>query len=120
MRRLERAELMLRNSQSRSPPRGCPALRKNVPTEADLFKTARFRQLQNWRRSPKGAHTNGESRSAKLRYNNGVGRRIRIFWVYHARHGLLRTGIRAFECPTPGRLDSRADSHRQARRLSRL
>jgi len=24
---------------------------------------------------------------------------MRIFWVYHARHGLLRTGIRAFECP---------------------
>jgi len=37
--------------------------------------------------------------------------------VYHARHGLLRTGIRAFECPTPGRLDSCADSHSQARRL---
>src|ERR1700675_3830109 len=40
--------------------------------------------------------------------------------VYDARHGLLRTGTRAFECRTPGRLDSCADSHGQARRLPRL
>src|SRR5712672_748679 len=100
------------------------ALRKNVPTEADLFKTTRFRQRHNRRRSLKGGQANAEnraqSRATKLRYNNGVARRIRIFWVYHARHGLLSTGIRAFECPSPGRLDSCPDSHSQARRLSRL
>jgi hypothetical protein len=36
---------------------------------------------------------------------------VRILWVYHARHGLLRTGIRAFELPTLGRLDARADKY---------
>src|SRR5437870_1538876 len=73
----------------------------------------------------KGVALNGPlkwpSRSPPLTYRRNVPTLVDMWIrrVYHARHGLLRTGIRAFECPTHGRLNSCADSHSQARRLGK-
>jgi formate hydrogenlyase transcriptional activator len=60
---------------------------ENIPNTPSLFKTTGFRQRHNPRTSPKGGQPNGECRrhshSAKFTYNNGVGQRMRILWVYH-------------------------------------